>query len=700
MYSRTATLPRPRTAAPGNLRRCVGGAALGSTASAVLAIAASAARRGLVIDSAFVSKHDRLRNGDAPLTKHADKYVLRPLKFRPIDPRTGAPVPAEADPSQQQPSGIDRLDRGLPLESRRVVAEVEDEMRQTSGKPWSQLAAGRSGPVAAPLPDTVIRGHDPAAEYTGRVGTRALQEKRRPRSAAVTDAEDARPIDPLAERSIALENQIAATIESEGTPVLDRGRLLVDLVGRALEAKLDLSETTCDAIAATWYAALDPQRPLALGASRASFAISGDEDRVDPRMRLQTASALFDHSTLAADAEGTPIDAWPFHEHMVRLYFYMRGNFTAPSAGFTERLMVSTGAIANVKGGSNRLFHLCLRLLDDCDRYATPPSRVTLAAFFDVCAVHGQMDVALRRFADAQDQLLIAPDSQMCTAVIAGLTKNNMVNEAISFLARIEGVPADTTLLNATLEPLALSDEPVAAFAAYEAAVTGPNAVKPTSETFLRLLTACQRMEQWDRVQFVLAEMQRHKVKGDASTLNMLLKGLLLEGLVTYARVLLAAMRRKRVEVWPELGAVASRLVRAGEGKEAALSKPERDQLIGATAPANRGAARALAKVHTAAFHHRRADGAAVTAAAAKGHLDRVAPEKLQRFLIARGVLDPSDRLAQPDVRRGAASHEHLGRRVHRELYGVWPPQKGATPVKGNVGRSQPRRRQRELRQH
>ena len=124
MYSRTATLPRPRTAAPGNLRRCVGGAALGSTASAVLAIAASAARRGLVIDSAFVSKHDRLRNGDAPLTKHADKYVLRPLKFRPIDPRTGAPVPAEADPSQQQPSGIDRLDRGLPLESRRVVAEV------------------------------------------------------------------------------------------------------------------------------------------------------------------------------------------------------------------------------------------------------------------------------------------------------------------------------------------------------------------------------------------------------------------------------------------------------------------------------------------------------------------------------------------------------------------------------------------------
>jgi len=102
-----------------------------------------------------------------------------------------------------------------------------------------------------------------------------------------------------------------------------------------------------------------------------------------------------------------------YFEFMKRAYFHMRATFTAPSAQIIEHMMT---AIALQRGTSKDTLHFATRLLLDCDKFVTLPTRTTLAAYFDVCNMCQAMDLAVNRFADALDKLHLEPDTGMATA--------------------------------------------------------------------------------------------------------------------------------------------------------------------------------------------------------------------------------------------------------------------------------------------
>jgi hypothetical protein len=488
--------------------------------------------------------------------------------------------------------------RGLPIETREYIAAATVDPPITSsasievGK--AQLAVGAS--------HTMLDPHDPSAAFAGRIGSKMEQQQKRPLSVNVGAIEDARSIDPMSERCLALEERILAIVSSS-VPLLERGHNLVDVVVPGIQDALMLRANTVEAIIGTWYSTL---------------------------------SALGKHGS-------TPIRDWPFYEHMLRLYHYGRGLHVEPSAAVIEQLMVTTATLTTALGPTERMLHVAVRLMQDSDRYCVLPSRTTFAAFFDVCGANDLMDVAIRRFADAQDNLYLPPDSPMCASILTGLTRNNQIGEAVAFMARIQSVPVDVRLLNASLEALVLSPDPSSVFAAYSAAVE-EQAVLPDTTTFTLLLTACQRMDQWDKSRFVLGEMQRLRIRGDEATLNLLLKGLMLANLTDYARILFGAMRERKVTIWPAM-------------QEAA-------KVIGIDGSAPGGPS-LVTRNHTtvvAGRPHRTAKNEElIRSHAVKRTLDKVGTSDLKSFLAERGCAITTTR------------RDKLLDQVHKELYGVRP---------------------------
>jgi hypothetical protein len=541
----------------------------------------------------------------------------RPLPFKPIDPRTGELL------QPARPSGTDPHERGLSVEARRFVAETEAAYASASPSGGETESNVRMAPIA----DGPADRFDGSSEFTRRGGTKQDQHRQRPRTVDLRAGEDDRSIEPLAERSVALARRIDAITTSATLPLLEQGYALVDCLGDAVDGDLELPATACEAMIGVWFASLAPNAEA--------------NNPESPRL-------------------GAPIAEWPFFEVSMRLYLRMRATFSAPTASVLENLTVIAATMTALHGPTERVLSFALQLMDDSDRCAVLPSRVQFSAFFDVCAAHRMMDVAIRRFAYAQDELYVLPDSNMCTSILRGLARNDLIDDAVAFLARVEKVPVDVSLLNTTLEVLSLSQEPLAAFAAYEAAVSGSQRVVPNTETFSHLLTACQRLEQWDRARFVLREMQVHRVRGDSRTLNLLLKGLVLADLLPLARVLLAAMRSKGVEVWPALAERAEELgISGGRAKR------------GHTAVVL-GNVRAEPRLRPTTADPRQDHRLGLLAS--RGKLGSVPAAELLAWLEKRGVVAARDPQALRALSTASAGgHVWLARRVHKELLGVSP---------------------------
>lgn len=275
-------------------------------------------------------------------------------------------------------------------------------------------------------------------------------------------------------------------------------------------------------------------------------------------------------------------------EPMASVYFYLRANHTAPTPQLLEHYMTVLSMCASIEeiqkqqlekkdasddydadeNSSNELrsstdasskittpFHvkimsLAHRAMLDTDRFCVLPTRITLTSYFDICGMTANMDIALVRFADVKQNLFLEPDGGMVRAIVSGLCRNGLVSESLAFLARVSAVHVDISFVNSTLSILVLSDEPMSAFAAFRA--MQQSGVVPNTGTFYHLLRACEASGQWDAgVPFVLAEMQRLKVKGDDATLSLLLKGLLIaHGMQGYAQQLYLAMKQKGVAVF------------------------------------------------------------------------------------------------------------------------------------------------------
>ncbi|KAG5506417.1 hypothetical protein JKF63_05920 [Porcisia hertigi] len=247
----------------------------------------------------------------------------------------------------------------------------------------------------------------------------------------------------------------------------------------------------------------------------------------------------------------------PLLDDMRRLYNHQKRCFVSPTPLSLEHLMTTLSVIT---APSSTAFHLANRLLLDADKFVLLPTRTTYTAYFTVCHVNNAMQFAMARYTDAVHALEMPVDAPMLTALLKGLNESGYVEEAVALLSRLQRVAVSTALLNASLETLLLSEQPLSCFSLYKA-MQG-SSVKPNADTYSLLLLACEKSQQWGRATMILSDMQRRRVRGNEQTLNLLLKGLLHERLHSFAAQLYHTMLAKKVPLWPALESGVQSLLR------------------------------------------------------------------------------------------------------------------------------------------
>eukprot|EP00760_Papus_ankaliazontas_P013048 PhM_4_TR15635/c0_g1_i1/m.78247 len=237
-----------------------------------------------------------------------------------------------------------------------------------------------------------------------------------------------------------------------------------------------------------------------------------------------------------------------FLDAIFEMYHYMKGTFAAPSQKILEYLMC---ALARFRIPSAQNESRAHKLLLDSEKFTVMPTRATYTAYFDVCGTNNVMHIAVARFVDVRQKLGMQPDEGMCTVMIRGLVKNGQVEEAVAFISNMYAVPVDVFLMDAVLEALAQSRDPMAAFTAYRSMLG--SGVTPSAYTFWYMMLACEKSDLWDETPFVLEQMHRLGIRGNAATLNLVIKGLLTLKQTELAHKMYLAMKRKRLEVWEAL---------------------------------------------------------------------------------------------------------------------------------------------------
>ncbi|CCW59820.1 unnamed protein product [Phytomonas sp. EM1] len=460
------------------------------------------------------------------------------------------------------------FDRGVSPAAKEFIAEAEREYWASSEYLHEAPSRGAGIPetetrvnaktgavetitrVASPFGETYVPSSKERYALRGKVGELSYQHAHPRRALA----------DEHAEWNLRKERQLEEFLVTSPLPMLPKAReVALFLISDFYEAGLALQPRNAEAVMMLF--------------SRASLQLRLRGEEIEEAMAkpsfLPHASAP-SSSDSASDSLPSVKGSWggedmngiPFLAEMRRLYAHQKSCFVAPTPGMAEQLM---SALSAVFAANPAVFHLAGRILIDCDKYVVLPTRSTYAAFFNICRVNRAMPFAIARMADAVLRLNVSVDAAMATAMLRGLNEGGYVEEAVALLGRIERVPLTTPLLNAALETLLLSSQALSCFSAFTA-VTAAR-LRPDADTYTLLLLACEKSGEWARATTILADMQTRRIKGNAQTLNLLLKGLLMEKLHSYAVQLHQTMRAKRVEVWPALEAAVQRLRRAPKGR-------------------------------------------------------------------------------------------------------------------------------------
>ncbi|KAH8611896.1 kinetoplast ribosomal PPR repeat [Trypanosoma vivax] len=485
----------------------------------------------------FRRRVSTLALGSLPaIMDHALTAQRRRADIPPVETITCATT--AASPVKEAPSrfGVKNEERcvynhGITPDARTFIAEAEEHYKLSSdflhappgGLPAPELRVDDDGTTvactAAPVGEEYVPSSRERFAHRGKVGELSMQRT----------VERKYLLNVHSELNIRKERQLRELLASP-MPLLQKAEEVQRLLlSDFYLQRLTVSARNAEAVAAIWAQCSIEQRL--------------SKHTQSPRKGQKK----FDSETVA-DNSLAEWDDVPFLPPLKRLYMHIRQTHVAPTSLFLEYMMTT---LAAVLVPNSHTFHLANRLLLDADKYVVLPTRTTYAAFFTICALHNAMPFAVARYKDAVVNLHISVDSTMVAALLEGLVQNGLVEEAVLLLARLKHVPLDVHLLNRSLEVLLLSKQPQAAFSAFEAVKASP--VRPTAETYTLLLLACERSGLWCQTTAILSDMQTRRVKGDAKTLNMLLKGLLMERLNDYARQLYETMVCNKVEVWAAL---------------------------------------------------------------------------------------------------------------------------------------------------
>lgn len=439
-------------------------------------------------------------------------------------------------------------DRGVSLEAKEFAAEAESAYHRS----WATLHAlpggvqteqdGAAGPhpavvMTSPFAETTVPSGSAAYGIRGLEGELELQQRYRRQSRGGGPAWDEH-----AQLNLKKERQLDTLLQSTEMPLLYKAR---EVQQRLLE----------------FYDCNFALQPSVAETVMSLFAYAGAHERAVGVESDQSASATVRLAQGEAMAKQPlpfyTMQTMPFLTEMRQLYAHQKRMFVAPTSVMLESLMLTLSAVgaSAIDGESSDrrpLFHLAQRILLDADRFVVLPSRTTLTAFILICEKHNAMTVAVAQVRHAVKSLGIPLDASMTAALVRGLTHCGLVEESIAVLAMLGKVPVSVELLNAGLETLVLTPDPLGSFSLYKSCV-GDSDLTPNAETFSMLLLACEQAGQWGPTSWLMREMQRYRVKGSPMCLNLLLKGLLRGGKYNASTALYETMRKKGVKVWPAL---------------------------------------------------------------------------------------------------------------------------------------------------
>lgn len=289
-------------------------------------------------------------------------------------------------------------------------------------------------------------------------------------------------------------------------------------------------------------------------------------------------------------------------EHVWEMYRYMVDSGTDPTArtlqyvmGLLEHASVAHAVSRATPASSNlpsetptpsrraRSSGLLLveakahSLMMDADRFHLTPSEYTINSYVGICEACDVMHLATARVTDYQTRHERQPAAGMYARLITGLVRCGHHEDAMAVVTTMQNVPVSVYLLNAVLQTARRSRDPASAFTFYRSLFFSPSSplrvdgkrtegprrsdpptrssirLVPSLVTFSILVEVMQVIHSCAELDFLLAEMQHYRVKGNGMLLNKLLKLMEESGRSWREReALRQAMERKHIRVFDE----------------------------------------------------------------------------------------------------------------------------------------------------
>ncbi|KPI85748.1 hypothetical protein ABL78_5197 [Leptomonas seymouri] len=212
-------------------------------------------------------------------------------------------------------------------------------------------------------------------------------------------------------------------------------------------------------------------------------------------------------------------------------------------------------------------------LMMDADRFRLTPTEYTINSYIGICEACDVMHLALARVTDYQTRHERQPSAGTYARLITGLVRCGHYEDAMAVVTTMQNVPMSTYLLNAVLQAARHSRDPSSAFTFYRSLFVSPSSplrmnekerraapparlnlrLAPSLATFSILVEVMQATHSHGELDFVLAEMQHYRIKGNGMLLNKILR-LMDEGGASPKKkdALRRAMESKQIRVFDE----------------------------------------------------------------------------------------------------------------------------------------------------
>lgn len=344
--------------------------------------------------------------------------------------------------------------------------------------------------------------------------------------------------------------RLVITLESHASPLEKCHRLIQLHEDLVIRQRLRLRQDTYEEIFHVFYVVANS----GVAASHAGSDSPTDESAADLQRAIHTQTA-------------------PFLNPLWTMYRYMVDSGTEPTQRIIQHVM---GVLARVQSRNVDVEARAHSLMMDCDRRSFPPSDFTLSSYADVCSTNGSMHLAMARAVDARTRFETPLSAGVYTKLLTGLLKNGMMTEAQRLMGTLNGVALTPQLLNAALSAARFSKDPTSALTIYRS-VQG-SGIRPTVHTISillqvivesgasltdgssedgatgGLLAAQRRRRELMRrhIPWILREMQKYRIKGDAHMLNRILSCYVVMGERQPFEALCATMRRKQIRIFTE----------------------------------------------------------------------------------------------------------------------------------------------------